>query len=86
MKVKDCIIDVNNRLNGIFNFFNPFSNKYSSRNRLINVFSSCFSFYLSNRKYAKVKKTHLHKLDKLIFYMSVDSKTTIFILDASIKN
>ena len=85
MKVKGCIIDVNNRLNGIFNSFDPFSNKFSSRNRF-DVFSSCSSFYLSNRKCAKVKKAHLHKLDKLIFYMSVDPKTTIFISDASIEN
>ena len=86
MKVKDCIVDVNNRLNGIFNSFNPFSNKFSSRNRLIDVFTSCSSFYLSNKKYAKVKKVYLYKLDELIFHVSVDPKTTIVVSDASIKN
>ena len=86
MKVKDCIVDVNNRLNGIFNSFNLFSNKFSPRNRLIDVFPSYSSFYLSNKKCAKVKKAHLHKLNELIFYMSVDPKTTIVVSDASIKN
>jgi len=86
LKVKGPIIDANNRLNGIFNSFDPFSNKFSPRNKLIDVFSSCSSFYLSNRKCAKVKKTHFHKLDELIFHMSVNPKTTIVISDASIKN
>jgi len=86
LKVKGCIVNVNNRLNGIFNSFDPFSNKFSPRNRFIDVFSSYSSFYLSNRECAKVKKAHLYKLDKLIFYMSVDPKTTIVTSDASIKN
>ena len=86
MKVKGHIVDVNNRLNGIFNSFDLFSNKFSPRNRLIDVFPSCSSFYLSNRKYAKVKKVHLHKLDELIFHVSVNPKTTIVVLDTSIKN
>jgi len=86
LKVKGHIVDVNNRLNGIFNSFNSFSNKFSPRNRLIDVFPSYSSFYLSNKKYAKVEKAHLHKLDELIFHMSVDPKTTIVVLDTSIKN
>ena len=85
-KVKGHIVDVNNRLNGIFNYFDPFSNKFSPRNGLIDVFPSCSSFYLSNEKYAKVEKAHLHKLDELIFHISVDPKTTIVVLDTSIKN
>ena len=86
MKVKGPIIDANNRLNSIFNSFDPFSNKFSPRNKLIDVFSSFSSFYLSNRKCAKVKKTYLIKLDELIFHVSVNLKTTIIVLDASIKN
>ena len=86
MKVKGPIINTNNRFNGIFYSFYSFSNKFSPRNRLIDVFPSCFSFYLSNRKYAKVKKAYLHKLDELIFHVSVDPKTTIVVSDTSIKN
>ena len=86
LKVKGPIINTNNRFNGIFYSFYSFSNKFSPRNRLIDVFPSCFSFYLSNRKYTKVKKAHLHKLDELIFHVSVDPKTTIVVSDASIKN
>ena len=71
-------------MNRIFNSFDSF--KVSPRNRLINLFSSCFSFYFSNRKYTKTRKTHLQKLNEIVFNGLADPKTTIVILDASIKN
>ena len=51
LKIKSSIINANNRLNGIFNSFDLFNNEFSPRNRLINLFSSHFSFYFSDRKY-----------------------------------
>jgi len=86
LKVKDSIVDANNRLNSIFNSFNPFSSKFSPGNRLIDIFSSRFSFHLSNRKCTEEEKIYLHKLDELILLASVDPKTVIVMLDASIKN
>jgi len=79
-------MDTNNRLNGIFNSFISFSSEFSLENRLIDIFSSCFSFYLSDRKYAKAKKVYLCKLDELILHVSADSKTAVVVLDMSIKN
>ena len=86
LKVKGPIIDVNNRLNGVFNSFNPFNNKFSPRNRLIDMFPSWFSFYPSDRKSVEIQKSHLCKLNKIIFNASNDPKTVIVISDASIKN
>jgi len=86
LKVKDSIIDVNNRLNEIFHSFDPFNNNFSPGNRLIDMFLSCFSFYLSNRKSAEAKKIHFLKLDKIIFNASTDPKIAIVILDVSIIN
>ena len=86
LKVKGPIIDANNRLNDIFNSFNPFSSEFSPRNRLIDIFPSLFSFHLSNKKYTIGKKVHPHKLDKIILLVSVDPKTTIVMSNASIKN
>ena len=51
LKIKGSIINANNRLNGIFNSFDLFNNEFSPGNRLINLFSSHFSFYFSDRKY-----------------------------------
>ena len=86
INIEGSIVNASNRLNGIFNSFIPFSSEFSPGNRLIDIFSSHFSFHLSNRKYAKAKKTYLCKLDELIFYVSVDLKTAVIVSDASIKN
>ena len=86
MKVKSSIVDVNNRLNGVSNSFDPFNNKLSPENKLIDFYSSCFYFHHSDRKSSNMRKTHLCHLDKIVFNASSDPKTAIVILDASIKN
>ena len=65
MNIKSSVADVNNRLNRVFSFFNPFSIKFSPKDRLIDIFSSCFSFYSTNRKSKENSKVHIDKLDKL---------------------
>ena len=50
------------------------------------MFSSYFLFYLSDRKSAETRKTHLCKLDKIVFNTSTDSIIAIVISDISIKN
>ena len=79
-------MNANSRLNGIFNSSNPFSSEFSLRNKLIDIFPSCFSFHLSNRKCAEVKKAYLYKLNELILHVSVDPKTAVVVSDMSIKN
>jgi len=79
-------VDTNNRLNRVFPSFDPFSSKFSPGDRLIDVFSSHFSFYPTNRRNEESIKAHICKLDKIIFQVSLDSKTTVVVLDASIKN
>jgi len=86
LKVKSFIIDANNKLNGTFNSLDSFNNKFSPGNRLIDMFPSHFSFYPSNRKSAETKKTHLCKLDEIIFNTLTNPKTAIVVLDMSIKN
>ena len=86
LKIKGSIIDANNRLNGIFKSFNLFNNKFSPWNRLIDLFSSHFSFYLSDRKYVDTRKIHLCKLDEVVFNALADPKTAVIVLDTSIKN
>ena len=50
------------------------------------MFPSYFLFYLSDRKSAKTRKTHLCKLDEIVFNTSTDSIIAIVISDISIKN
>jgi len=70
-------------LNRVFSSFDPFNNKFSPRDRLIDIFPSHFSFHSTNRKNKESIKVHICKLDEIIFQVSLDSKTA---LDASIKN
>ena len=86
LKVKSSIMDVNNKLNRVFNSFDPFNNKLSPKNRLIDLYSSCFSFHYLNRKSSNIRKTHLCHLDEIVFNILSDSKTAIVISDTSIKN
>jgi len=79
-------VNANNRLNRVFSSFNPFNNKFSPRNRLINIFPSHFSFHSTNRRNKKSIKVHICKLDEITFQVFLDSKTAMVILDASIKN
>ena len=79
LNIKGPIVDANNRLNGIFNSFNPFSCEFSLENRLINIFPSRFSFHLLDRKNVKSKKAHMCKLNKLILQASVDPRTAVIV-------
>ena len=69
LKVKGFIVDANSRLNRVFKSFDSFNNEFSPGNRLINMFSSCFLFYSSDRKSAEIRKTYLHKPNEMLMYM-----------------
>ena len=85
LEVRSSIVNANNRLNEVFNSFDPFNNKLSSRNRLIDLYSS-HSFYHSDRKGSNTRKTHLCYLDEIVFNVSSNPKMAVVISDASIKN
>ena len=77
LKVKDPIVDTNNRLNGIFKSFNLFNSKFSSSNRLVDLFSSYLSFSHSDRRSIDSRKSHLQKLDKVMLITLIDPKSAI---------
>ena len=54
LNIKESIVDANNRLNRVFPSFIPFSNEFLPRNRLIDIYSSCFfSILQTNTKKAE---------------------------------
>ena len=85
LNIKESIINANNRLNRVFPSLIPFSSKFLSGNRLINIYPSHFSFY-SMDKHKKGRKVYNQKLNNLTFQVSNDSKTAIIISNTSIKN
>jgi len=87
LNIKEFIVDANNRLNGNFPSFIPFSSEFLPRNRLIDsrininqsVYPRYFSFYSIN-KHKEGKKAYIWKLNNLTLQASDDLKI------ASIKN
>lgn len=85
-KIKSFIVDVNNCLNGIFPWFDTLNRKISPGSRLIDSFSSHFSFYQENCKDKESKTVHLWELNKIIFKVLSSTNMVIVISNASIKN
>ena len=86
LKIKSFIVDVDNHLNGIFPFFNSHNCEFSPSFRLIDNFSSHFSFYQANHKDKESKATHLCKLNNIFTNISLDPKFIIVVSNTSIRN
>ena len=86
LKIKEPIIDANNRLNGIFKLFDLFNLEFFSGNRLVDLFSNHISFSYSDRRSIDFRKSHIRKLDEVVFNALTDPNSAIIVLDASIKN
>ena len=65
LNIKGFTVNTNNRLNRVFSSFNSFSSKFSSRNRLIDIFNNHFSFYSTNRKSKESRKVYNCKLNEI---------------------
>jgi len=86
LKIKSSIINTNNCLNGIYPLFDFLNCKFSPRFRLIDKFSSHFSFHQANYKDKESKAAHLCNLDDIFSNASSDPKSIVVISDASIRN
>jgi len=86
LKVKGPIIDMNNRLNGTFRYFDPFNPEFSPGSKLVDLFSNCFSFFWSDRRSIDSRKSHLKNLNEVVLNALIDPHSAIIALDMSIKN
>ena len=82
----NTIVNMDNRINKVFLSFNSFSSEFSPRDKLIDVFSSCFSFHSTNRKSEDSIRVYICKLDKTTLKASADLKSIVVVSDMSIKN
>jgi len=86
IKINSSIIDTNNHLNRIFPSFDSWNSEFSPGSRLIDIFSSYFSFHKADCYNKKSKAIHLYKLDDLVFNASSDSNSIIVVSNVSIRN
>ena len=81
-RLKSSFINVHDKRNEFFPSFSFFNHEFKPRNCIIDIFSDCLSFHPHT---PNVKK-NISNLEKIIIKASIDSFTTIIVLDASIKN
>jgi len=77
---------MDNRTNEIPLAFDQFNKEFSLGDKLIDIFSSHFSFHSTNQKSEESIKAYTHKLDNIVLLALADTKSVIIVSDASIKN
>ena len=86
LKIKISIVDANNHLNGIFPVFDSLNSKSFSGSRLIDIFSSYFSFHRTNCINKESKASHICKLNNGILNISSNPNSVIVVSNTSIRN
>ena len=77
---------MNNRLNGVFQSFNSLSIEFFSGWRLINIFSSHFSFHHLDQKSKESKKAYLYIFNEIILQTLTETNIAVVVSNISIKN
>jgi len=77
---------MDNRFNKVFSAFDPINPELQPSNRVIDIFSNCFSFHTFSRKNDPSFKSCLQQLDALAIESSTSSSTALVITDVSVKN
>ena len=77
---------MDNIFNKVFPFFNPFNSEFSSGSRIIDNFSSHFSFHYFSKYSDDNPISHTCMLDNLTIVLSKDPFCTLIVTDISIKN
>ena len=82
--IKNHLVDMDNRFNGIFPSFTPLHSELSPGYRVIDNFSDWLVFNLHSKQNGN--KTCTQQLDNMIIKSSNSPSTAIIVTDASIKN
>ena len=86
MNIKGSIVDINNRTNKVFLFFDLLSSEFSLGDRPIDIFPSCFSFHSTNTKSKENIKVYICRLNEITLLLLADPKSVVIVSDTSIKN
>ena len=77
---------MDNRFNKVFPYFDLLNSKFSPGTRIIDTFSSCFSFHSFNKYSDDSLVSHTHQLNNLTITSSEDFLSALVIMDTSIKS
>ena len=84
--IKGPIININNRFNEVFLFFDLQNSEFSPDIRIIDTFSSHFSFHSFNKQSNDSLLSHSHQLNNLVIVSSENPLYALAVTDTSIKN
>jgi len=84
--IKGPIVNMDNHFNEVFPSFDPLISEISPRYRIIDNFSSHFSFHSFSKCKEDNLKSCVHRLDELAIESSNNPSHALVITDASIKN
>jgi len=84
--IKGHLVDMDNRFNEVFPFFDPLNPEFKPGNRIINKFSNHFSFHLFSKSNDHLFKNRIQQLNNLTIESSNTLSNTLIITDASVKN
>ena len=82
--VKGHLIDLNNKLFGVFPLFSPLNLEFNPGSKIVDIFPDQVSFNLANK--VKSDKLCFQQLDDMTLHLSSSSHMAIIVTDASIKN
>jgi len=86
LKIKESTINMDNRFNEVFSFFDSFNKEFSPGSCLINIFSNHFSFHLLPKQGSNNLKAHICSLNNIAIKSSLDSTIILVVSDANIRN
>ena len=76
---------MDNRFNKVFSYFDLLNSEFSLGSRIIDTFSSCFSFHSFNKCSDDSLVSHTCQLDNLTIISSEDFLSGLVIMNTSIK-
>jgi len=84
--IKSLVVNMDNDFNEVFLSFDPLNSEFVPGVRIIDTFSSCFSFHIFSKYNKDSLKSQVQQLDEMAIESLNFSSSTLVITDASVKN
>ena len=84
--IKGHLVDMDNRFNEVFSFFDPLNPEFKPGSRIIDFFSDRFSLHLFSKNNNLLFNNHSQQLNNLAIESSNTPSNMLMVTDASIKN
>ena len=86
LKIKEPVVDIDNRFNEVFPLFDPFNREFMLGQHLIDIFIKQFSFHTLKNQSNNNLNAYLQFLDNIALTSLLDSLIALVVSDANIKN